>query len=1669
MKNPLLTQFFSLVRDRGLKSLSTAIILMVLTVNVSLAQSVAITQQCYCLNNSTTPTNGQYEDVITLTALPGQTWRLASPIIGFYNPASLPPPVEPILYLHNTLIQEVSPGVFQITGRRKSGQGWSLNIVNNATGQIIPVASTENCAYPTFVISGDEDVCRNSTESYSIPAGTYSGLTWFLTGVGNNLVLPNGFSSIDADWGPTAGRYSIGVSGVHSSYPTQSLGCNFDISKIVDIEDFTSLTTIRGDAGNCIGATEIYTLDAALANLSGVSWTISTISGPVMTSPVPAAVGDNARRRTIVWPATAGEYDLTVSGNYVLLNGPGIADDNTCSFTNTMRINIVSQPTIALACNNLVQLSMNPSCELYFTPDQFLEAQVYPDHSYDIIIRDLTTGLIIPNGTLGYGYIGKTLEIKVVHECSGNSCWGYAKIEDKSIPELVCPEDVVIDCEDLENIDSTGFPEIPVDAILSPVVGNPNAWSVRNFDRCSDVLISFTDDVETDLCVGPYSSIITRTWLVTDNSGNSSSCSQTISINRASIDDVIFPVNWDSATGPNASLEACGSWTKIPVGQPYAGNPSPDYTGWPSGIQCLKAAVTFKDKKIALCGDSTKTYKLIRKWTVVDHCTGEIEEQNQLITVMDTEPPVVTCPADITSQVGLPIIPAAVIPVRPHSCLADWTVIAPIVISDCSQTTWDVSFLLADGNGKPPFNGVYVKKSGITEVATVSGSLRIRNLPAGKTWVRYTITDACGNFSYCFTEIDVIDNQPPTPVCDRNSIVAIGAESMALAGVLTFDDGSHDNCELACMKIRRMETPLVDWATLPCSNQIKFTCDDIGPNKTVMVELGVWDKAGLFNSCMVEAKVQDNIFPVLTIPADMTANCYEDFTTLTRFGAASATDNCTAMITEVRKDFLNECGLGTITRTFTATDAFGNKTTKTQTITVGNDKKFNGGAEFPVGDIDWPNTITLNAACITDITPDKLPDGSSRPKYLRNTQCAQLPQAHYEDIVFNFADNVCVKVLRKWTVIDWCQKIPGFPNTGEWTYTQLIMLNNTKAPDITKGCLPADLTITQVGECKANVSVTAVATDDCTPVDKLDWTYTIDENNDNTIEVSNGTGKTINRDFPYGTHKITWTVKDGCKNPKTCSNVFTIRDDKKPTPYCITELVTVIMPSAKEVTIWASDFDRGATDNCSVGAQITSSFSGTNRNDISRTIRCSDLGGLASKEISYNVYAIDAAGNSDFCTVTLVVQDNGNSCGSSIDEEENGRISLKGNIYNETDEMVQNVQIELKSNQTEFPKSVTTSADGKFSFGDLPMYKEYTLTADKNDDALNGVSTLDLVMIQRHILGITELDSPYKLIAADINNSEKITAADLVELRKLILGIQTEFSKNRSWRFVDVAHRFIDPKHPFPFIDYVHMNNLDHEVAGIDFVAVKIGDVNGSSKSNIHSGSETANRSVVTLLTENITAKAGDIVNVTLNAEEINQLIGMQMTLSFDHQMAELIEIKSDVLNLKDENLGFSHLSKGLVHLSWNQENAVNIANQIVKAKFKLLRDVTDKPLIALERSMMSPEIYTKEGNGIAINNIKLETGNRDHNPTDKFELYQNVPNPFNATTIIGFNLPAADVVTLKIFDVTGKMVYQNKGQFSKGYNTFNIDANALNLNGVMYYQIDTETDSATRKMIVIK
>ena len=57
----------------------------------------------------------------------------------------------------------------------------------------------------------------------------------------------------------------------------------------------------------------------------------------------------------------------------------------------------------------------------------------------------------------------------------------------------------------------------------------------------------------------------------------------------------------------------------------------------------------------------------------------------------------------------------------------------------------------------------------------------------------------------------------------------------------------------------------------------------------------------------------------------------------------------------------------------------------------------------------------------------------------------------------------------------------------------------------------------------------------------------------------------------------------------------------------------------------------------------------------------------------------------------------------------------------------------------------------------MPKGGDYIINPYSNDNPLNGVSTLDIVEIQRHILGMQSLDSPYKIIAADINNDKTLS------------------------------------------------------------------------------------------------------------------------------------------------------------------------------------------------------------------------------------------------------------------------------------------------------------------------
>lgn len=145
-------------------------------------------------------------------------------------------------------------------------------------------------------------------------------------------------------------------------------------------------------------------------------------------------------------------------------------------------------------------------------------------------------------------------------------------------------------------------------------------------------------------------------------------------------------------------------------------------------------------------------------------------------------------------------------------------------------------------------------------------------------------------------------------------------------------------------------------------------------------------------------------------------------------------------------------------------------------------------------------------------------------------------------------------------------------------------------------------------------------------------------------------------------------------------------------------------------------------------------------------------------------------------------------------------------------------------------KVAYTDAEGDYSFTLQAggAYNIQPLSCEENP--LNGVSTYDMVLINKHILGTEYLNSPYAIIAADVDNSNLVDTFDIVAIRNLIQGIVPNFPVSH-FRFVLKSHVFQDPLNPFnpSFPESYSINNLQGNVTGIDFIGVKKGDVNNTA------------------------------------------------------------------------------------------------------------------------------------------------------------------------------------------------------------------------------------------------
>lgn len=168
------------------------------------------------------------------------------------------------------------------------------------------------------------------------------------------------------------------------------------------------------------------------------------------------------------------------------------------------------------------------------------------------------------------------------------------------------------------------------------------------------------------------------------------------------------------------------------------------------------------------------------------------------------------------------------------------------------------------------------------------------------------------------------------------------------------------------------------------------------------------------------------------------------------------------------------------------------------------------------------------------------------------------------------------------------------------------------------------------------------------------------------------------------------------------------------------------------------------------------------------------------------------------------------------------RSMINGVVVKRDGEPVAGVGVVLSGNSQ---AQASTISDGNFTFSNIDD-GTYTLTPTLDVQASKGVSTRDIIALQKHILEIKPLQNPYQLLAGDVDNSGSISAMDMVLMRRLILGLDTRFKAVPSWRFVDASYGFKNPRSPWKeaYPVAVRLSNLAGR-AKVRFVAVKMGDV----------------------------------------------------------------------------------------------------------------------------------------------------------------------------------------------------------------------------------------------------
>jgi photosystem II stability/assembly factor-like uncharacterized protein len=327
---------------------------------------------------------------------------------------------------------------------------------------------------------------------------------------------------------------------------------------------------------------------------------------------------------------------------------------------------------------------------------------------------------------------------------------------------------------------------------------------------------------------------------------------------------------------------------------------------------------------------------------------------------------------------------------------------------------------------------------------------------------------------------------------------------------------------------------------------------------------------------------------------------------------------------------------------------------------------------------------------------------------------------------------------------------------------------------------------------------------------------------------------------------------------------------------------------------------------------------------------------------------------------------------------------------------------------------------------------QYHIDATRNTNPVAGVTTFDLLTIQKHILQIEPFVDPYQYLAADVSNNNIVTAQDLLLIRRLILIIDTAFANVPSWQFYPADYVFPDPGNAFepePMTKMFYNPYSPDNPAALKWLGIKSGDVNFSAQP-FTAGEEERNGQQIMLQTDIQEVEDGYIVLVS--PKEALEAFGFQFGLTLNMEAGSSLEV-SPMGPLTTENFHY-HADKAVLLVSWNEVSQVTFAAGQPILMLHIRKSGRLSPSLAIDKRYIQPEVYLKEGIAqLVLENIQA--------PTQGLLLS---PNPVQDKTILSFELDKAIEVQFEITDMLGRPVWEQKSTGVKGRNSLELSLGFL-------------------------